>query len=163
MSGPLWSPNGRDIAYVAASDGSSSYAQHRSMWCRRTGGTARVREQGARSQCDRSGVVGRWPCDLCPARRRPQSASRAVRPWRGYASPCSTVGAKSARLRSRPQRAHRLARLHGDCRRRSFALEGKQLRRISHQNDERMSRVKLGTIDEITLASRTAHSSTASC
>ena len=45
MSGPLWSPNGRDIAYIAATDLKLVYyAQHRLMVVPAAGGTPRVGE-----------------------------------------------------------------------------------------------------------------------
>src|SRR6185436_18240819 len=60
MSGPVWSPNGRDIAYIAASDEKLIYyAQHRLMVVPANGGTARTISQNV----DRNVLSPQWSGD----------------------------------------------------------------------------------------------------
>jgi dipeptidyl aminopeptidase/acylaminoacyl peptidase len=155
MSGPLWSPNGRDIAYVAASDGKLIYyAQHRLMVVPAAGGTPRTvsktvdrniidpewsddgRSIYALIEDDRNQHLARF--DVVSGRMQPvlegrrEITSFELGPKKGLVLLDSTPGVPDE----------------------VYALEGGKLRPLSHQNDELLSQVQLGTLDEISVNSQ---------
>ena len=155
MSGPLWSPNGRDIAYIAASDEKLIYyAEHRLMVVPANGGTPRTISKDV----DRNVLSPQWSDDgraiyalieddrnqhlarFDVASGRMQKLLEGRRETTAFA-----LGAKNriALLDATPGRPDEV-----------FAFERGKLRQLSHQSDELLSRVQLGTLDEINVKSK---------
>jgi dipeptidyl aminopeptidase/acylaminoacyl peptidase len=155
MSGPVWSPNGREIAYVAASDAKLVYyAQHRLMVVAAAGGASRTVSQGL----DRNVLSPEWSDDgrsiyaLIENDRnahfsRFNVANGRVETLLGGRRETSAfeLGPKGrvVVLDSTPGAPDEV-----------FALERGKVRPLSRQNDQWLSHVQLGTVDEITFSSR---------
>jgi len=106
-------------------------------------------------------VVARRVVDLLPAGRRPDAIGLARVPAAGgtterivsgplVLTAFTAAGGKVAVLASTPLEPAEV-----------FALDGTTLRPLSRQNDEWLSRVKLGAVEPISFKSRTARRSTA--
>ncbi|MEP7245305.1 MAG: S9 family peptidase [Gammaproteobacteria bacterium] len=150
MSGPVWSPNGRDIAYIAASDLKLIYyAEHRLMIVPVVGGSPRMISKSL----DRNVLEPEWSDDgrsiygLIEDDRNQHLAKFDVRSGRvrrlleGRRETTAyevTPGGGVAILDSTPGVPDEV-----------YALERGKLRALSRQNDEWLSHVQLGTLDEI--------------
>jgi dipeptidyl aminopeptidase/acylaminoacyl peptidase len=155
MSGPVWSPNGRDIAYIAASDAKLVYyAQHRLMVVPAAGGTPRTVSQSI----DRDILAPAWSDDgrsiyaLIENDRNIRFSRFNVANGRFETlldgrreTTAFELGPKGrvVVLDSTPGMPDEV-----------FALERGRLRALSRQNDAWLSHVQLGTLDEITFSSR---------
>jgi dipeptidyl aminopeptidase/acylaminoacyl peptidase len=155
MSGPLWSPNGRDVAYVASGDEKLIYyAEHRLMVVPAAGGTPRTISQ----DLDRNVMAPEWSDDgrsiyalieddgnqhlarfdvatgraqrLLEGRR--ETSAFELGPKKGIALLDSTPGV--------PEEV--------------FVFERGKLRQLSHQNDDILSQVQIGTLDEVSVNSK---------
>src|SRR6185312_1371211 len=155
MSGPVWSPNGRDIAYVGASDAKLVYyAQHRLMVVPAAGGTPRTVSRSV----ERDILAPAWSDDgrsiyalvendrnihlsrFNVANSRVETLLDGRRETTAF-----ELGPKGrvVVLESTPGMPDEV-----------FALERGKLRPLSRQNDAWLSQVQLGTLDEITFSSR---------
>src|SRR5262249_10389340 len=153
--GPVWSPNGREIAYVAARDAKLVYyAQHRLMVVSAAGGAPRTVSQNL----DRDVLAPAWSDDgrsiyaLIEDDRnvhfsRFNAANGRVETLLGGRRETNAfeIGPKGrvVLLDTTPNAPPEV-----------FALEHGKLRPLSRQNAEWLSRVQLGTLDEITVSSR---------
>jgi dipeptidyl aminopeptidase/acylaminoacyl peptidase len=154
MSGPIWSPSGRDIAFIAASDLKLVYyAEHRLMVVAAAGGTPRAISKGldrnvlspqwsddgrsiyALIEDDRNQHLARF--DVGSGRVQPVLAGR--RETTAYEL---GPGGRVAVLDSTPGAPDEV-----------YALERGKLRPLSRQNDEWLSHVQLGMLDEISVTS----------
>ncbi|HEV7716585.1 MAG TPA: S9 family peptidase [Steroidobacteraceae bacterium] len=155
MSGPLWSPSGRDIAFVAASSDQKLvyYAGHRLLVMPAAGGTPRVISKAL----DRNVIGPQWSDDgksiygLVEDDRNQNlvrfdvASGRMQRLLEGRRETTAfELGPKGrvAVLDSTPGMPEEV-----------FALESGKLRQLSRQNDEWLSHVELGVLDEISVNS----------
>jgi dipeptidyl aminopeptidase/acylaminoacyl peptidase len=155
MSGPVWSPNGRDIAFVAASDGKLIYyAQHRLYVVPAAGGTPRVISKSI----DRNVLDPQWSDDgrsihalveddrnqhlvrFDVASGRVQTILQGRRETTAYELGPDTGVAILDATPGMPDEV--------------YALEGGKLRPLSRQNEELISQVQLGALEEISVNSR---------
>jgi dipeptidyl aminopeptidase/acylaminoacyl peptidase len=154
MSGPLWSPDGRNIAYLAASDEKLIfYAQHRLMVVPAAGGTPRVISKNL----DRNVLTPEWAADgrsiyaLIEDDRNQHLArfdvatGRSQRLLEGRRETTAfEVGPSGILvLDSTPGVPDEI-----------YVLERGKLRPLTHQNEEVLSSVQLGTLDEISVKSK---------
>ncbi len=156
MSGPLWSPNGRDIAFIAASDLKLVYyAEHRLLVVPAAGGTPRVISK----DLDRNVLSPQWSEDG-------KSIYGLIEDDRNqYLARFDVGSGRMQRLMTgrRETTAYDLG-AHGriaildatpDEPDEIFALDGGgKVRPLSRQNDEWLAHVQTGELDEISVKSR---------
>ncbi|HVY81793.1 MAG TPA: S9 family peptidase [Steroidobacteraceae bacterium] len=155
MSGPVWSPNGRDIAYIAASDEKLIYyAQHRLMVVPANGGAPRTISK----DLDRNVLLpqwspdGRWLYALIEDDRNQHLARFDVRSGRMEKLVQGRREISSYEVGARGEIA--LIDSTPDVPDEVYASERGKLRRLSHENDALLANVQLGTLDEISVTSR---------
>jgi dipeptidyl aminopeptidase/acylaminoacyl peptidase len=155
MSGPVWSPSGRQIAYTAASDEHLIYyAQHRLMVVPASGGTPRTISK----DLDRNVIGPAWSDDgrsiyaMIEEDRNQHLArfdvasGRVQRLLEGRRETTAfEVGPKNAVavLDSTPGMPEEV-----------YVLERGKLRALTHQNEQWLSQVQLGTLNEISVRSK---------
>jgi dipeptidyl aminopeptidase/acylaminoacyl peptidase len=155
MSGPLWSPNGRDIAYVAASDGKLIYyAQHRLMLVPAAGGTPRTISQNI----DRNVIDPEWSGDgrsiyALIEDDRNQHLVRFDMPS-GRMQTLLDGRRETTALDLGPNKGIALLDATPGMPDEVFVYEAGKVRQLSHQNDELMSKMQLATLDEISVKSK---------
>ena len=155
MSGPVWSPNGRDIAYVAASDSKLVYyAQHRLMVVSAAGGTPRTLSQNL----DRSVLAPTWSEDgrsiyaLVENDRNVHFSRFSVA--NGHIETLLGGRRETSAFELGPKGRVVVLDATPGAPNEVFALERGKLRPLSRQNNEWLSSVQLGTLEEITFSSR---------
>jgi dipeptidyl aminopeptidase/acylaminoacyl peptidase len=155
MSGPVWSPNGRDIAFIAASDEKLIYyAQHRLMVVAAAGGTPRPLGR----DLDRNVLAPQWSDNgrsiyaLIEDDRNQHLARFEV-----------ASGRMQVLLDGRRETtAFELGPRHGVAILDStpgvpdevYVLESGKVRALSHQNDELLMQLQLAPLEEISVHSR---------
>ena len=154
MSGPLWSPNGRDIAFVAASDLKLVYyAEHRLLVVPAAGGKVRVVSAGL----DRNVLAPEWSADG-------KSIYALIEDDRNQHLARLDVGSGRVRTLLEGRRETTAFELGPKGKivvldatpgapEEVFAFERGKLRPLSKQNDAWLSGVALGALDEISVNS----------
>ena len=155
MSGPVWSPSGRDIAYIAASDEKLIwYAQHRLTVVSAAGGTPRTISQSL----DRNVLAPQWSPDgrsiyaLIEDDRNQHLARFDVKS--GRVQKLLEGRREITAYELGPKGEMALVESTPDVPGEVYAFERGKLRQLSHENDELLANVQLGTLDEITVKSK---------
>jgi dipeptidyl aminopeptidase/acylaminoacyl peptidase len=155
MSGPLWSPNGRDIAFVAASTDLKLvyYAEHRLMVVPAAGGTPRVISKNL----DRNVLAPQWSDDgrsiyaLIEDDRNQYLARFDV--GSGRVQPVVAGRRETTAYELGPSGRVAILDATPGSPDEVFALERGKVRPLSRQNDEWLSHVQIGALDEISVTS----------
>ena len=159
-SGPLsWSPDGKQIAYLAGEELKySAYNQNRLAVIPAAGGQPRFLAESLDRPIRAAASGGRT------ARRSRSSSSTIARSTRRAWSPAAGGSGRAAghgEERRRQPVGRRARRRLSRCssrptpsRRKSPRSKSGKLRRLSHQNDEWLSNVLLGTTEEFTATSK---------
>lgn len=155
MSGPVWRPDGKEIAFVTAGDPKLIYySLHKLAIVAASGGEHRV----VTREFDRDVVQPRWSADG-------KSIYALVEDDRNqHLSKVNVATGQVERLLDGRRETtafdlgknNRIVFLDStvDAPDEVFALEGRKARRLSNQNEPWLSSVKLGAVEEISVASK---------
>lgn len=155
MSGPRWSPNGRDIALIAATDAKLIYyAQHRVMIVPAAGGTTQV----ISAMLDRDVIEPRWSDDgksiyALVEEDRNQHLSR-IDVATGKVQRLLDGRRETTDFDVGPKGVFAIIDSTVDVPEEVFALDRGKSRRLSRQNDEWLSGVQLGAVEETSFTSK---------
>jgi dipeptidyl aminopeptidase/acylaminoacyl peptidase len=155
MSGPVWSPDGRQIAYTAASDEHLIYyAQHRLMVVPAAGGTPRTISK----DLDRNVIGPQWSDDgrsiyaMIEEDRNQHLARFDVAS--GRVQPLLEGRRETSAFELGPKNAVLVLDSTPGMPEEVYVLERGKLRALTHQNESWLSQVQLGTLDEISIESK---------
>jgi dipeptidyl aminopeptidase/acylaminoacyl peptidase len=155
MSGPVWSPDGRQIAYTAASDEHLIYyAQHRLMVVPAAGGTPRTISK----DLDRNVIGPQWSDNgrsiyaMIEEDRNQHLARFDVAS--GRVQPLLEGRRETSAFELGPKNPVLVLDSTPGMPEEVYVLERGKLRALTHQNESWLSQVQLGTLDEISIESK---------